>query len=186
MIEESNQRVVAAVSTMKEFEKFMKSDDNCCIIMNFHISLLEDVIKQAHGKNKEILVHLDLIKGLACDESGCEFACQRLQADGIISTKGKVIETAKKNKKIGILRFFLIDFKSLERGIALCNATEPDYVEVLPGTSCSVVPYIKQKTNVKVMCGGLLRTEEDIARCFEAGACAVTISGIYDKERKEL
>ena len=113
------------------------------------------------------------------DESGCEYACQVLGADGIISTKAKVVETAKKNRKISILRFFLIDSKSLDKGVMLCNSIEPDYVEVLPGIAYSMLPSIKKRTDTKSMCGGLIKTKEEMEACLSHGAVAITISGLY-------
>lgn len=171
-----NGQVVLAISTMKEFEGFLKSRFTWGVLMEFHIALLPDMVREAHKAGKKILFHLDLLKGIATDEYGCEYACQKLKADGIISTRPKVLETAKKNKCLAILRLFLIDTRSLDRGIGVCNALEPDYVEVLPGIACGILDYIRERTEVPFMCGGLIRSPEEIERCFEAGACAVTIS----------
>ena len=176
MIENSEQYIIQAVSTMKEFEKFMKSQDEYVILMDLHLAFIEEMIRTAHVHKKKVFLHLDLIKGLTSDECGCEYACQVLHADGIISTKAKVIESGKKNRKITILRLFLIDSKSLEKGISLCNTLQPDYVEVLPGIASSILPYIREHTNTKIMCGGLLKSKDQIQECIQAGACAVTIS----------
>lgn len=175
-----NKTVIPAISGMKEFEKFISSDKKICVIMNIHVGMLDEMIRIAHKNNKIAIVHLDLIKGITPDEFGCEFICQILNADGIISTKPKALETAKKNSRIAILRLFLIDSKSLEHGIDVVNKTKPDYVEILPGIACQVLPMIKEKTGAKLMCGGLIHTKEDAARCFEAGACAITVSNWRD------
>ncbi|QNM06536.1 glycerol-3-phosphate responsive antiterminator [Qiania dongpingensis] len=174
--EEWNGQVVLAISTMKEFEGFLDSRFTWGVLMEFHIALLSGMVNAAHRQGKKILFHLDLLRGISTDEYGCEYACQKLGADGIISTRPKVLETAKKNKCLAILRLFLIDTRSLERGIGLCNALEPDYVEVLPGIACGILSYIRERTGVPLMCGGLIRKPEEIENCFRAGACAVTIS----------
>ena len=123
-----NQRIVPAVTNMKDFEKFLESRLEYCVLMNLHISLMEQMLPMAKKKGKKVLVHLELIHGLSSDEYGCEYACQRLRVDGVISTKGKVVETAKKNKKLAVLRLFLIDTKSLEKGLNLCSTVQPDYM----------------------------------------------------------
>lgn len=176
-----NQKILPALSTMKEFEKFMKSDDTYGIIMNLHVGLLQGIVREAHANEKKILLHLDLTKGLSADVYGCEYACQVLKVDGIISTKNKVIESAKKCGKIAILRLFLIDSKSLEKGISICNSIEPHYVEVLPGIAYDIIPMIKEQVSCEIMCGGLIKTEEQIEKCMQAGAHAVTISQKYSK-----
>ena len=98
MQESWNRQVVLAISTMKEFEAFLESDFPWGVLMEFHIALLQDMVRAAHAKKKKVLFHLELLRGISADEAGCEFACQRLGADGIISTRPKVVETAKKNK----------------------------------------------------------------------------------------
>lgn len=173
---ELNREVIFAVSQMKEFERFLKSDLKYCVLMDIHLAMLASLVKAAHENEKKVFFHLDLLKGISADEFGCEYACQRLKADGIISSKVKVIEAAKKNHRPAILRLFLMDSKSLERGLTLCNSCEPDYVEILPGIACGILPYLQTRTASKLMCGGLIRTPEELKACFDAGACAVTIS----------
>jgi glycerol uptake operon antiterminator len=175
------QQIIPALSSMKEVEKFLDSEDTYGILMNLHLGLLDGIIKEAHRQEKRILLHLDLTRGLTADVCGCEYACQILQVDGIISTKVKVIESAKKCGKTAILRFFLIDSKSLEKGIAICNSILPDYVEVLPGIAYEIIPRIKSQVPCEIMCGGLIQSMEQVEQCIRAGACAVTISEKYKK-----
>lgn len=171
-----SQNIIPAISNTKDFEKFLKSDKEYCVLLDLHISLAEQLVTMAHKAEKKVLVHLDLIHGIASDEYGCEYFCQKIKVDGIISTKGKVIEAAKRNKKIGILRIFLIDSRSLEKAIALCNAVAPDYVEVLPGIASGILPMLKTRISVPMMSGGLIKTKEEIQKCLDDGACAVTVS----------
>lgn len=177
-MEKIEQKIIPAISNEKDFERFLKSAYKWCVFLNINVSQLGILIDMSHKHNKKALVHIDLIQGISSDEYGCEYVCQKLKADGIISTKGKIVEMAKKNRKIAVLRLFLIDSKSLEKGLALCNAVSPDYMEVLPGIACSVIPYIKSRVNVPIMSGGLIKSEEDIENCFRNGAIAVTISDI--------
>lgn len=168
--------VILAISNPKVFEKFLESEMECCVLMNMHLGLVEDLIHQAHINHKLVFLHLDLLKGIASDEAGCEYVCQRLLADGIISTKAKVVETAKRMKKIAILRMFLIDSMSLKKGIHMIEEVKPDYVEVLPGIACEIIPKLIEKTSAKFFCGGLISNAEQIGKCIDAGAVAVTIS----------
>lgn len=171
-----DQEIIYAISQVKEFERFLASDLQSCVLMDIHLALLASMVRAAHEKGKKVFFHLDLLKGISADEYGCEYACQYLKADGIISSKTKAIETAKKNRRTAILRLFLMDSKSLERGLVLCNACQPDYVEILPGIACGILPYLRSRTASRLMCGGLIRTAEELKACFDAGACAVTIS----------
>lgn len=173
-----NQKVLPAISTMKEFEKYLKSDLEWCILMDFHISLLEIMVKQAHDVNKKILIHIDLMKGVTSDEFGCEYCCQKMKVDGVISTKSKVIDAAKRNKKVAIQRMFLIDSKSLEKGLNQLMVSAPDYIEVLPGIAYAILPYIQSKINIPIISGGLIKDKDTIDECLKAGAVGVSIGDL--------
>jgi glycerol uptake operon antiterminator len=170
------QVVVPSIFKMKTFEVFLKSNLEYCFVMDMHIALLGSMIESAHQRNKKVIVHMDMVKGISSDEYGCEFVCQILKADGVISTKAKVLETAKKNKKITILRTFLIDTKSLEKGINLANELEPDYLEILPAIALDIMPFIKAKTKTSIIGGGLVKNMHQIESCLKAGMLAVSIS----------
>lgn len=172
------QTCLPAIVAMKDFEKFLSSDLTWCILLDFHVSLLDGMIKEAHAANKKVIVHLDLVKGIASDEYGCEYICQKMHSDGIISTRSKVIEAAKRNKKIAIQRMFLIDSRSLEKGIAQLVQSAPDYVEVLPGIAYSILPMIKEQLQLPLISGGLIKDKETIDACVAHGATHVSIGSL--------
>ncbi|MBS3987309.1 MAG: glycerol-3-phosphate responsive antiterminator [Erysipelothrix sp.] len=173
-----NQICVPVVPSMKRLEKFIESDLIVCILQDIHISLLEHMIKMLHENNKLALVHIDMVHGISSDEHGAEFLCQRLRADGVISSKTRIIETTKKNKKIAIQRMFLIDSKSIERGIETVQKSQPDIVEVMPAIAYKIIPYIKSKISMPLIGGGLLKSKEDILQGLEAGCMAFTVSDL--------
>lgn len=168
--------IILAISSGKDFEKFLEMQVQYCVLIDFHIALLQNLIEQAHQRSKKVLLHMDLLHGLSNDEAGCEFACQVLKADGVISTKPKVVQRAMENKCLGVLRLFLIDSKSLSKGIRLCRECQPDFVEVLPAIAPQILPTIKKETGQRLMSGGLLSGVEEIKACFDYGAEAVTVS----------
>ena len=169
---------VPVVPSMKRLEKFIETDLVVCILQDIHISLLEHMIKTLHDNNKLALVHIDMVHGISSDEHGAEFLCQRLRADGVISSKTRIIETTKKNKKIAIQRMFLIDSKSIERGIETVQKSQPDIVEVMPAIAYKIIPYIKSQINMPLIGGGLLKSKEDILQGLEAGCMAFTVSDL--------
>ena len=178
-----SQPILLAISQMKDFEKFLQSPLDTCILMDFHINLLPSMMQAAHAAGKTVYLHADLLRGVSADEFGCEYLCQRLRADGIISTKPKVLEAARRNRVATILRLFLIDTKSLDKGAALIKNLQPDHVELLPGLACDAIADLKQRLQPEAntqpqsfLCGGLIKTHAQITRCLEAGACAVTLS----------
>jgi glycerol uptake operon antiterminator len=95
---------------------------------------------------------------------------------GVISTKSGVILKAKKKGVLAIQRMFLLDSYALEKSYSIIEKTKPDYVEVLPGVIPSMIQEIKDRTQTKIIAGGLIRTVEDAQHVLDAGAESITTS----------
>lgn len=170
------QRVIPAISSHKKFKEFLESDLVYGILLNFQLAQLEELVKQMKEKHKKVLIHSELIKGLASDENGAIYLIQVLNVDGIISSKPKVIEVCKKRGIMGIYRFFIKDTISLEQSLEIGRRLKPDFVEILPGACYELIDEIKRALNAHVLMGGMIRSEAEVLRCFEHGAIAVTAS----------
>lgn len=171
-----NQRVIPAISNHKKLKEFLETDLIFGILMNFQLAQLEDLVKQMKAKNKKVLIHSELIKGLASDEYGAIYLIQVLNVDGIISSKPKVIEVCKKRGIMGIYRFFIKDTISLEQSLDIGRRLRPDYVEILPAACFDLIGDIKKDLNVQVLMGGLIQDEAQANNCFNHGAIAITTS----------
>ncbi|MBW4258480.1 glycerol-3-phosphate responsive antiterminator [Methanobacterium sp. YSL] len=171
-----NQRIIPAISSHADLRKFLLTDLTYGILMNFQLAQLPDLVAEMRNKQKKILIHSELIKGLSSDEFGAIYLIQTLKVDGIISSKPKVIEVCKKRNVIGILRFFLKDSISLQQSLDVATKANPDYLEVLPALCTDLIPEIKTQIRCDILMGGLIRSKDQIATCLLAGAVAVTTS----------
>ena len=169
------QSLIPAISTHQALKTFIASEKRYGILMNFQLAQLPEIVHAMKANQKKVLVHLELIKGLANDEFGAIYCIQVLKVDGIITTKPKVIELCRKRNTLGIMRFFLKDSLSLQQSLDLVRKLQPDLVEVLPAMPESL-KLLEGKVTSPVMLGGLIRTQEDVDRCLAAGAVAVTCS----------
>lgn len=179
----TEQKVIPALSSMEEIERFIEGPLEVCILLSFPLAMLESTINLIHDNGKSVIIHLDLVRGIANDEAGCEYVIQRLKADGIISTQSCIIETAKRNHCIAIQRLFLSDSKTLEKDIAKINKADPDFIEVLPGLASEIFSFIQVRVHAKLLGGGLIKSDEQIYECLRDGACAVTISSLSLAEK---
>ncbi|MFW5893240.1 MAG: glycerol-3-phosphate responsive antiterminator [Bacillota bacterium] len=170
------QTVIPAISTHQDLDTFLKSDLEYGILMSFQLAQLHDLVQAMHKHGKKVLVHLDMIKGLASDPYGAIYLIQKLRVFGIISIKPKVIELCKKRGVLGILRFFLKDTLSLHQSLDILKRVEPDAVEILPAIKSDIIERIKANTGAKVLMGGLIQHASQIDDCLKNGAIAVTVS----------
>lgn len=172
----SSHTIIPSITNMKDFEAFLESPHPVAFILELHINFLESMIQRAHLKEKFVIVHIDLIKGISADVYGCEFLCQKLNVDGIISTKANVIECAKKNHVITIQRIFLMDSTALKKSLILTKKSNPDYLEILPAIASSIVRRIHKELEIKIIGGGLLQSQEEISECYKNGMYAISTS----------
>ncbi|MFP4077902.1 MAG: glycerol-3-phosphate responsive antiterminator [Bacillota bacterium] len=170
------QTVIPAISTHQDLDTFLKSDLDYGILMSFQLAQLPELVQAMHKHGKKVLVHLDMIKGLASDPYGAIYLIQKLRVFGIISIKPKVIDLCKKRGVLGILRFFLKDTLSLHQSLDILKRVEPDAVEVLPAIKSDIIDRIRANTGAQVLMGGLIQDRSQIDACLESGAIAVTVS----------
>lgn len=172
----NGQMRLPALSDFKAVKRFVKSDLEFGILVNFQLAELKSVIDTLKEANKKVLIHVDMIRGLANDEFGAIHLIQNYKIDGLISIKPKVIETAKKRKVIAIQRVFLKDSLSFHRSLDIVKKADPDCLEVLPAMSGDIIKEIKNYVNIDVFCGGLISSEKQIKDCLDSGASGITIS----------
>lgn len=168
--------VIPAVRQMKDFEKALDTKYKWVILLTTRLAQLKSLVAYAKRKNKQVIVHIDLVQGLAADEYGVEFIAREIKPDGIISTRGTVIEQAKRHKLLAIQRLFLLDSLSLDSNVKLTGRTKADYIEVLPGMVPKVIKEIKKQTDIPIIAGGLITSQAEIEQSIEAGAIAVSTS----------
>jgi glycerol uptake operon antiterminator len=172
----NGQSILPAIKSMKQFEKALKSDFEYIVMLEIHMANLESIMQQSKRYDKKILLHADLIHGMKNDEYSAEYLCQRIKPFGIISTRGGVLKTAKKNGILAVQRLFLLDTLALTTSYKLAQKVEPDLIEVMPGVVPHLIERVQRETNLPIIAGGLINTPEEVANVLAAGAKAITTS----------
>ncbi|WLR51391.1 glycerol-3-phosphate responsive antiterminator [Bacillus tianshenii] len=171
-----NQTILPAVRHMKDFDKLLGSSYEYLVLLDSHISQVKSIVQTAKRHDKKMFLHVDLIQGLKNDEFATEYLCQEIRPAGLISTRANVIVTAKKKGIYAIQRLFLLDSHALEKSYRLLEKTDPDFIEVLPGVMPNMIHEVKERTQIPIFAGGLIRTADEVQAALEAGASAITTS----------
>ncbi|MFC4798025.1 glycerol-3-phosphate responsive antiterminator [Neobacillus sp. GCM10023253] len=170
------QKILPASGNMKEFERFLQSPYEIGVFLDMHIAQLKNINQMAKQSGKKMIYHVDLIHGIKNDEYATEYICQEFKPYGLISTKAGVIQKAKQKGVIAVQRIFLIDSHALEKSYKLIEKTQPNYIEVLPGAMPWMIKEVKERVNIPIFAGGLIRTADEIENALNAGATAITTS----------
>jgi glycerol uptake operon antiterminator len=121
-----------------------------------------------------VLLHMDLVNGLANDESGLRYLATLERLDGIITVRPHLAPVARKLNLLCILRLFLQDGRAVERGLQVIERWQPDAIEIMPGVSFLEVAERFSNLPMPCIAGGLIRTPELVSRIIQAGAKAVS------------
>lgn len=147
------------------------------ILIGGDINDLEGILKiRQKYPGKYLLAHVDLIEGVGKDEAGMRYL-KRLGLEGIVSVKWQLLRYAKENKMLTVQRLFLVDSEAIRTGLKIIKKLTPDAIEILP----AIVPKyaideFRKVTELSILGGGLLRTEEDVRAALGNGLTAVTAS----------
>lgn len=172
----NNQGILPAARNLKQFERLLRSPYTYIVVLEVHISHIKALKNEATRNGKKIIIHADLIQGLKTDDFAAEFLCNDIRPAGIISTRSNMLIKAKAKGIIAIQRMFLLDTIAVEKSYSLIERTTPDYIEVLPGVIPHMIQEVHERTNIPVISGGLIRTEEQVKAALDAGAHAMTTS----------
>ena len=123
-----------------------------------------------------VLLHIDLVNGLANDESGLRYVATLDGVDGIVTTRHHLAPLARKLGLMSVVRLFLQDGRAVERGVSVIEKSKPDAVEVLPGVAFLQVADRFNHLPIPCIAGGLIRTAEVVQQIIAGGCRAVSTS----------
>lgn len=168
--------VILAVKDTDRLDQLLDGNHDVIFLLAGNICTLRDTVKKIQGRGKIAIVHLDLMDGLAPREIVVDSIKKDIGADGIISTRPKLLKRANELGLFTILRIFLLDSMALNNVKQTLNQCEPDLVEVLPGIVTRYFREIALIANRPVIAGGLIKTPQDVFDALESGALAISAS----------
>jgi len=173
-----NNPVIAAIKSDDGLEKALETDCEIIFVLYGNICNIPQIVERIKSAGKVAMVHMDLISGLGNGKDiAVDFIKNSTQADGIITTKGSLIERAKELGLYTVLRYFVIDSMALvniekqdKHGVA-----QPDVIEILPGIlQPKIIKKIISASRVPVIAGGLISDRDDVMNALNNGVLAVS------------
>lgn len=171
-------RIVPAVKHLEDMAEVLNIPwVSVIILLGGDINRLEEVLALRNRyPDKYFLVHVDLIEGIGKDEAGIRYL-KRLGLDGIVSVKWQLLHYAKQHQLRTVQRLFLVDSEAIRTGLKIIKKVTPDAIEILPATVPKfAIDEFHRVTDLSILGGGLLRTEEDVRMALANGLSAVTAS----------
>ena len=168
--------VIAAIKDNEGLTKCIDTDIGVIFVLYGDVCSLPNIVKTLKDAGKTVVVHVDLISGLASKEVALDFIKTYTSADGIITTKPNLIKHAKDLGLNTILRFFMLDSIALENVEKQSHSdVQPDIIEVLPGILLpDFFEKIRRISRVRLMASGLISTKEEVLNALNNGVISIS------------
>lgn len=139
---------------------------------------IQDLIKKNKAAKKIIILSLEALKGIACDEYGLRFIKNYLNINMIITSSPKLIKYSKKLGFFTIQTVFMLDSKSVEKGIELVKQSKPHMVDIRPGIAVlKTIKFLKNALKeFPIICSGLIREESEVKAILSNDVLGLTTS----------
>ena len=121
-----------------------------------------------------VFAHIDLIAGLENSEAGLEYLADLGHLAGVVTVHHHLAKPARRLGLLSIVRLFLSDSRSVERGVAIAAKSQADAIEILPAAAAIKVAADLNQCGIPRITGGLCRTEADVREALDSGCRAVT------------
>ncbi|MFL5734977.1 MAG: glycerol-3-phosphate responsive antiterminator [Chloroflexia bacterium] len=172
----SRNRIVPAVRDLTRLRRALSAGPSVVIVFSPSIDMVVEMAGQAQQAGVLLLVHADMMEGIASDAAGLRFLA-RSGVGGVATTRAQTMTMAHQAGLVVTFRAFLIDSAALETVARIVERNHPDVVEALPAPVLSHLPshYIDD-LGVPILAGGLVRTKADVDAAIAAGATAISTS----------
>lgn len=169
--------IITSLMNADELPSVLATESNIVFILRTDIFNIESIVEQIQEAGKLSFVHFDLIEGIGKDRAGVTYLAEKVGIDGIVTTKNTIIVEAKKLGLLTVQRLFVFDSVSLDNGIKMIKASNPDAIEVLPGMVCErIMDRIRAEVDVPVIAGGLMIDLEDFDTALKSGVIGISTS----------
>ncbi|NLE39289.1 MAG: glycerol-3-phosphate responsive antiterminator [Pirellulaceae bacterium] len=123
-----------------------------------------------------VMLHLDLVHGLARDEAALRYVAELDRLDGIITVHHHLVGPARRHGLLSVVRLFIQDTRAVGRGIGVIEKSMPDAVEMLPSVAAIEVADRFRQLHIPRIAGGLIYNLNVIQRVLDAGCRAASTS----------
>ena len=174
MVEDvTRKKIAAAIRTEKDFSTALRSRVDIVFLLHSNIVTVNQSVKEIHSAGKKVFVHVDFAEGIGRDRAGLEFLAKQ-GVDGILTTRTNIVKMAKEFALTTVQRFFLVDSHSLATSVESIRLSNPDVIELIPGIVTKKIKKFAAMTDVPIIAGGIIETEQKVREALEAGADVVS------------
>ena len=141
-----------------------------------HLEAAVEPFRKDPLKRVALMLHLDLVRGLAREDAALKHVSSLGRVDGIITVHHHLVTPARRLGLLTIMRLFLQDSRSIDRGLAIIERASPDAVELLPSVAAIQVAERFRRLRCPKIAGGLVYKLSVVQEALDSGCESVSTS----------
>jgi len=170
------ERVIAAIADFQHVVTALEAPVHTVFLLHPGIRELEQAVHLLRAHGKRVFIHFDMVEGLASTPAGLEHLASLFPFDGVITTRGSVIQRGRKLGLVTVQRIFMIDSRSISTAVCAVEKYEPDAIEIMPGLLAKAVQAIHELVDPLIITGGMFSTPDEVAMMLATPAVAISAS----------
>lgn len=168
-------RIIASITNEQHLDIALESEVQRINLVAGSINTLPTVMEKVRRAGKRVYLHVEMIQGIGRDAAAIQYLADTFKPDGIITTKGNIVNYAKHAGLHAIQRVFAVDSTAVEMAIKMSRNNKPDEIELMPGLMPRVIRDVKDQITQPLIAGGLIKTWKEIEIALESGADYVSM-----------
>jgi len=169
--------IVASLQKPEMLSTVINSNVRIVMISSGDIFNIVEISQELRKHKKIVLVHVDMIGGMARDKVAIKYLKEKADIDGIVTPNGQLVATGHKEGLVTAQRIFAHDTPSVISGINALRQSKPDFIEIMPGVAVlKVYEQIRKHFQQPIIAAGLIKSTQDIKQILKAGAVGADTS----------
>jgi glycerol uptake operon antiterminator len=172
------ERVIAAVADLRDVSLALESPVSTIFMLHARIKELGQATNLLRAHGKTVFIHYDMVEGLAPTAAGLELLLGLCPFDGVITTRGSIIQKGRKLGLVTVQRVFMIDSRSIATAVHAVEKYRPDAIEIMPGLMPKAVQAIHNRISPLIITGGMISTPQEVDAMLATPAAAISASEV--------
>lgn len=169
--------IVASLQKPELIPAVINSNVRIVMISSGDIFNIVEISQQLRKHNKMVLVHVDMIGGMARDKVAIRYLKEKVDVDGIVTPNGQLVASGHKEGLVTAQRIFAHDTPSVVSGINALRQSKPDFIEIMPGVAVlKVYEEVRKHFQQPIIAAGLIKSSQDVKQILKAGAVGADTS----------
>lgn len=166
--------IIASVKDINGIEQAINSNCKIIFVLFGDILNITEITSRLKNADKIVMLHIDLLEGLAPRDIVVDYIAKNTDVDGILSTRLNLVRRAGSCGLLAVQRFFLLDSMALSNIFKQYHKDAACAIEILPGVIPKAISKLSKDFPAPIIAGGLINDKDDVMSALKAGARAVS------------